>query len=583
MNVKSKFLSLSKLRNFSSSPKFFLILSLVLVVFRYIIGLNQRYWASPSSSGTLDDELLFRYANLPNHFHSYDLFSLVKTIGYPIFLAINKATGLPYGFTLTSLYLMAAVLVFFVIRNITESRVVQFLSFSFVLFIPSAFESWIGARVYRNAIIAPVGIITLSLLILFVMSYLKKMPLKSRVMRGITLGISLTFAYFIKESGFYWLPIALLAVLCVLVMSIKNSLVHFVGETMKKKVLKIFVSVLVSLLPLLILFGSMNLYKAVNYHYFGVYEIETRTSGEVGKFVQNIYKIKSDNRNDHIWAPFDAIEKAFDTSPTLQQYPDLLYDIEHNTFFEDGDPIKGDFLGWVLRFSMAKEGIWTNEKEVSDMFAIVNSELKSGFDSGKLEKESRIQITSSAGGFSLHEILHLTKPVLGILDDNIRYGNYVINKDEIQYDDHDLRIYETITNTPGKAIDINLFTRISDSIIGLYRTIGSVIFILAFIGLIGLLISICRKKMKSSIEEVLSLFSMIALLGTALIVAIGTAWFCAFLDMGAYVNHFYGVDVLPFMVMFELIGCTWFCKYSSKIVKKLSFLSPTALRRHDDL
>jgi hypothetical protein len=570
--VKSKFLSLSlslsKLRNFSSSPKFFLILSLVLVAFRYVLGANQRYFAMPDSG--FDDQLLFDYANLPGYFHGYNFLSLAKTLSFSIFLGVNKIIGLPYSFALTSIYFLAAVLIFLVVRNFIKSRVVQFILFGFVLYLPSAFDQWVGVRIYRNAIIVPFGIITLALFMLFLIAFLNDEAFKSKFLKGGILGISLSCAYFIKESGFYWLPILIFAcivVLCVSVVRVIRSRKQF-SSRMR---LKIIAGILVSIFPLILLFGSINVYKAVNYHFFGVYEIETRTSGEVGKFVQNIYKIKSDNRNDHIWAPFDAIEKAFETSSTLQQYPELLYDIEHNDFFEDGDPIKGDFLGWVLRVSLNKEGYWTDEMEMSNTFFKVNSEINSAFKSGALEKETRFQITSSAGGFSESEVIGLAYPILGILDDNIRFSQYDVNNSaKFQYNENDRVRYETITNMPTEAVELNSFTRIADLIMNIYKTLSMVFFIFAVVGFAGLFINLCIKRSKISNRELFSFISLIVLAGSTIVVAIGTAWFCAFLDMGTTATHFYGVDVLPFVAMFELIGFTWFCKYSETIIGRFT-------------
>lgn len=58
----------------------------------------------------------------------------------------------------------------------------------------------------------------------------------------------------------------------------------------------------------------------------------------------SIYKIKSDHRDKNIWAPYDAIEKAFDASETLQKYPELEESILNTVWFDGGKSmIAGDF------------------------------------------------------------------------------------------------------------------------------------------------------------------------------------------------------------------------------------------------
>ena len=78
------------------------------------------------------------------------------------------------------------------------------------------------------------------------------------------------------------------------------------------------------LIPLVVFIGVDLGYRAVNYLYFGVFEVNTRIESEFGDFCAKVYAVESPERDIHVWAPHDAIEKVFAASPTLSQHDNLL-------------------------------------------------------------------------------------------------------------------------------------------------------------------------------------------------------------------------------------------------------------------
>ena len=135
--------------------------------------------------------------------------------------------------------------------------------------------------------------------------------------------------------------------------------------------------------------------------------MNTRTKGELEWFVSNIYKIGSENRTPEIWAPFDAIEKAFEASPTLKQYPKLLKCIEKSSWVGGNihkNPISEDFLTWVMRDALVEADMWKSEEQVQQLFKKINEELEQAFKNGTLKTDEKIQLISSMGGRSLKEM-----------------------------------------------------------------------------------------------------------------------------------------------------------------------------------
>ena len=168
-------------------------------------------------------------------------------------------------------------------------------------------------------------------------------------------------------------------------------------------------------MPFAIFVIAINIYKGINYHYFGIYETNTRTNGELGEFVEKIYKIESTERTTDVWAPEDAIKKAFNASPTLKKNKKIFRKIEKSYWGKGNlkkNPIKGDYLTWALRYALDNAGLWESEKQVSELFHQINEELDEAFQKGTLKKDKKIQLVSSMGGRSLQEIISMKDMII---------------------------------------------------------------------------------------------------------------------------------------------------------------------------
>ena len=212
------------------------------------------------------------------------------------------------------------------------------------------------------------------------------------------------------------------------------SLYHYFKNKDNRNPIRLLRLIIMLFLPLILFYAGTNFYKGVNYHFFGVYEINTRTEGELGKFVSSIYKIKSDHRDKNIWAPYDAIEKAFDASETLQKYPELEESILNTVWFDGGKSmIAGDFLTWVLRTSLDSTGLWKSDAQINELFAQVNEEISQAFVDGTLEKDDRISLTSSGGSRTFSEILELQDEITQTYRTSILMEGYVAQKGQTEY------------------------------------------------------------------------------------------------------------------------------------------------------
>ncbi len=410
------------------------IIMIALVVARLLLGKAMGGWFGTSE--TYDDVAMLRGLD-PSRFTNPTNLTLIKDLSFSLFLGFSAVTGLPYTIVLSAFWAVTAWVVWLLAGKVIKNKWARLFAFAYVLFLPIAFTSWAGLRIYRNAIIAPAIILTFSLLLLGLVNIVREERLKKSVWMAVIAGLMFAFSYYLKEDGIWMM--ACLAVLLV----VEFAVLFYKRRKDKKKwdTKRVATWALVCLIPFLVWFGWTNIYKGVNHAFFGVYETNTRTKGELGKFVEKIYKIDSPNRTTRVWAPLDAIEKAFEVSPTLGAHPELLEEIKTTGFQPGGleeNPIGRDFLTWIMRSELLDAGLWTSELDVSNMFKQVNAELDEAFRNGTLKKaEGRIQLLASTGGYTWEEIRSsdILEQIGMSLGDSIWFTRYEIGfgEAEIEY------------------------------------------------------------------------------------------------------------------------------------------------------
>ena len=528
----------SKLKVFLRHNYIYIIMA-VLVIARIALGHMLGAWYMVDYA--YDDLAMFEGLS-PQRLVNPSHMSLIKNLAFSVFLGITGLSGVPYTIMTGILWSLTAIVVWLLLRKVTNKKWVQLLGFAYVLFLPIAFESWGGLRIYRNAIIAPCIILTMALFIMIIIDIVKWKNIgKSTIITSILAGIAFCYTYFLKEDGI-WL---ILTVGAMMAFCISVAGFHFFKDRQKKNVksmVKKDVSwIAICLIPFLILFAGDVIYKSFNNMAFGVREINTRTEGELGKFVYSIYKIDSPNRSLTTWAPYDAIEKAFEASPTLGAHPELLEGIMTTEWF-DGDiiknPIPKDFLTWVIRTELSQAGLWTSEKDVSDMFRQVNSEIQAAFDNGTLEKTTgRIQIISSIAGYTPEEIAksNFLAQLGWAFEDAVWLKGYTPGYDYDIKSDNDK--VERVTNMIQSEINSpsgrkKAVAKVIVSIVFvIYRIVNTLLIIATIVYILVQIIALAKKrKLKATTHknrqiQILSLGLGLFFIGVTFAYTVATAWF----------------------------------------------------------
>ena len=573
----------------------------------------------------MDDRLMITYADLLLHVSSPDMNSLVKYMGYPLLLNFVHLTGMTYPLFVSVLWILGAALFVRYLKEVCDRRWFLVLSFLFLLYTPAAFDLWCGTRLYRNAVIAPLALITFSLALLLLEGLRRPglFPLWKKLLLSIGLGLSLIVTYYQKEDGI-WILACLLAIAAREILGeLAEIFVTWRGKKKEEQVLRTAAAdlnepgeaadernrpkgpdrrsslkrfaahVLLAILPF-VLFGAATFaYKSFNYRYFGVFETETRTSGEIGKFTSKLYAIESPNRTATLWVPFDAIEKAFAASETLSAYPELLKGLTDPHPDSSGENVRehgilGDFITWRLRSELMSNGIWTNDAQMQALFAKVNRELDEAFADGRLKKDGRFRISRSGGGRTFDEILGLAPEMLAAAGTIVNLDTYEPGglPNLFETGDSSAEIATTLTGVnlvdrDGSTLNIRepiWMNHIVALIFMVYRHANRLLLIAAIAGLVLALILAIRAKKKpvpgwdrpANVHFALTgLF--LAAIAAAYILAI--SWFCEFVWIeNAFDNKFlkfYSIGAIPLFGMFVLIGTGLLINVLAGVLRKL--------------
>lgn len=504
--------------------------------------------------------------------------SMIKEICFPVFLAVIKKCHFSLSVVLTFFWVVAASFVAYIVSFFKKNRLLILIIYTFVLYSPCAFELRMGTRLYRNAMLAPVCFIIFTLMIIILQKILNDKTHFHKIgVFELALGLFFPLGYYIKEDGI-WL-FAILVFFTIL----WYCCLFFMRFYKKQKIFtkKTIILCVLFVIPILSFFAITSLYKSVNKKYFGVYATNDRTNGELGKFVNNIYAIQSEGRSAFVWAPKDAIDKAFSVSDTLKSNESLYNAIVHTPWF-GGDisinPITGDFLTWVLRDAIVKSGEWTNRTQIQQYFQIVNKELNMAFKKGILKKSKRIQIVSSMGGMNVAELKQNIKSTLKTIMYHLTLHNYDygsvfhVGTNRQANDIASILIDRDISPLTSEYLihhrntEITISNRIIKNIFSIYSTVQPFLFLISFFTTLFSFVIfmknlVCRKIIDINIL-LLSLYGFF-MLGIAFSYVFAVSWFCTPMPI-PWVTVFYSVSIVPALMLFEICGILLLIKLISE-------------------
>lgn len=547
------------------------------------------------TNGYSDERLMLEYSDFENHFdpNNENYNTLVKTMSFSWFLNLPQKLGISLDTLISLFWGFSALIFYFLIKKISKNRILAMLAFVTVLFCPTAFEFNTGIHFYRNIILAPALFAFFGSIcsLLYYSWYFKKQSLIFCVISSFILALIYPFTFYIKEDGFWMKPV----IWFFLIWSLLGIIINMIWVR-KITVTKGLLSIACLTLPILNFNYQTNRYITINEKAFNYSDITLRCNGSFADVVNKIYKIKSPDRTYRIWAPRDAIAQAIAVSPTLQSMPELLEQINTYPWFE-GTEIHGDFLPWVVLFSLNESNQYPGAQEIEKICSKINEELDTAFREGSLQKDDKIQITSSSGGRDLNEILMMVPDIVQLYQTVIHLKGYDSKTAMPSQDDQEYiasfteKINKDLTYPKNEEMKNEILqkqqigTNLADFNFSIYRIWIPILFYSALITWFALLFMGIKKIIKLNIIQWITLASVFVIIGISLVYAAGIIWFCGFLVTAGNIQDtelwriiFYGVGLVPivYSALLIMMPLIW------NLMKYISYQIRNRMIRHNN-
>lgn len=340
------------------------------------------------SNATHDDGLMVDMAwNLLNRnwLGPYDNLRLVKGITFPVFLALNHLTGIPYTVMLSFLYGLVCVLFIKMINSIIKNKIILGIIFTIIYFIPANASVHTFIRIYRGSITC---ILVLLLFTCFVKMYLTRRE-KGFFLWAVCSGIALALFWNLREDSIWMLPFSVMASV---VTAVRIALENKAADAKWFRI-----NILYVILPFLIL-GLFNTgIRGINYHFYGTFIRNELSEGGFPKLMKALYAIEPDEDLVSTSVPRSTIEKVFEVSPsfrTLQAALDLNYYAgwDGTDGVVDGQ-VKDGWFFWCLRDCIVMSGYDTSD-EMSQFCEQAASEIQNALETGQLPRRIGIVMPS---------------------------------------------------------------------------------------------------------------------------------------------------------------------------------------------
>ena len=195
----------SKIKQLSRAEKIIASVLILLTIFRIFLALKLPLHIQ--ADAVYDDQLFIKYAKdllAFNWLGSFDQLSLAKGCSFAIFLALNYFIGIPYSFSLITIYILSLIVLCLALSKIIKSKAFLTILYIFLLYFPIMFHDENVQKVYRGGLLAAAAILVVAAFIgLYAQAQAK---FRKLLPWSILATISLSFFWFLKEDSIWILP-----------------------------------------------------------------------------------------------------------------------------------------------------------------------------------------------------------------------------------------------------------------------------------------------------------------------------------------------------------------------------------------
>ncbi len=427
----------------------FVIVVILAIIIKHIITINLPIYARDGTGA--DEYLMLCHAeNLikGNYLGPYNYLTLVKGIGFPLFLALAFKMGISYLSLYSLFYSFACLLALIPVSRVVNNKFLKLLIFLGLLYCPATLDNNVEL-VYRNMLIIPQSVCLVSCLMMMYFN-LNEDNKKILLWSGLA-SFFFIFLWHTREDSIWSLPLVFMTWLVLFIGIFINKI-----NKWKWKINRLF---LISL-PFIALVVSIHVISYINYRYYGVYMTNQLNQSNYTKAVMLMMKVKPKKEIERVEITRETLQRIYEVSPTFTELKEIIeYDYDNKNGLvaahEDNGEINEDLITWELMGAANSKGYYETATKAEKYWGKVYKELKKAIDDGKLEtrktlpSRSLIPFPNKKGSFK-----KLVNSILSLYMTASKY-KYSFIEVPISIIDYDIvRRYETITGahaiTPAK-------------------------------------------------------------------------------------------------------------------------------------
>ena len=541
---------------------YFAIIIICAIVVKHIITINLPIIARDPIGA---DEYLMMYQAEQladgNYLGPYNYLTLVKGIGFPVFLALSYKIGVPLLSLFSIFYAITCLVALIPIRRIIKKPSLQLLAFLLLLFCPATMDYNVQL-IYRNMLIIPQSILLVSSLMMVFYH------INDRTMNGLVFWTSIVsfawiFMWHTREDTIWSLPLMLVVWTISIISIIKYSKK---SESPRKQSFK-KCAIITS--PFLVLFASIQAISFINYKSYGIYTTNQLNSSNYTKAVMLMMKVKPTQEVERVEITRDTLLKLYEISPSLATLKNAIeYDYENNTGLvlahEDNGEINEDLITWELTGAASSQGYYQDAQTAEKFWGDIYAEIKQAIDNNRLETRATLPSRSLIPWPNQPDSLDkLMVSFYTLFIHGAEYAGDAVSVDIATIDEDIIRRYEAISsgyavrnpiNTDAIGIKATRWVTWAHRIKKIYKSLGIVTLVVSLLyygySTIILIIKLLRKQ-KANFHK--WLFLSMALGGATAILA-GLSYVNAFMvNVSGYLSSCNGLLNLFFTLSITLI------------------------------
>ena len=308
----------------------------------------------------------------------YNELTHAKGIGYPLFLLLNHATGLPLKFSEQALYLVCSAFFAFTIGQLLKSRWVVLVLYILLALQPVAWLEQGGGRVMRESIYLSQTLLLLTLgLRCWVLSNGTSRPNDDLIQKRkllVAMGLAGGWFWLTREEGVWLLP------------ALTLLLLYWFWR--QRKQLRPYRSVFIfSALPILIATLVVGAVNTANYAVYGVFRNNDFRSSDFLEGYGALTRIRHDQWQRYVLFPKDARERAYSMSAAARELQPYFEGERGEGWRKTGceqtqtspcpEILSGWFM-WALRGAVAQAGHYKSATDAQAFYRRLATEIDDG-------------------------------------------------------------------------------------------------------------------------------------------------------------------------------------------------------------